>query len=497
MRFRLPIAAGAVLLAVTGAAAAGPAGAAVRPAWAADVQIAVNANSALGEVGLVTQTLARANLAPGTNPAVAMKAGAFPEVAWQASSGLLWTLDGAGNQVSTQEKVAAGSSPAIAALAGGGYEIVFTSAADGRLRQLGPDGTARPLGSGPAVAAGTSPAVAANVNGGFEAAYRAAGTGHLWTAGPGSTGHDTGAVVAAGSSPVIMGKGSGYVLVYADSSGTLRDIAPDGSTAAWGTGPAVAAGTSPAAAIVDSRGRFDTVYAAASGELWTVGIKGAASDTFDTGVAAAAHTSPAIALRPNAGGTEIAYQVTAGRELLILADGTATDAHLSLGVGDSPVMAVTPQSPTLITLQDYTGLDAAAVRDVISRAGLLNGPSTVDSSCRFDAGKVAAQNPPGGATVHLSDTVTLAVSSGRTAQGTPCHPVVPNLFGFDGSTAQRALAGQGLTVGAVTTGSDCAVQKGDVFSQDPGAGTAAQPGQAVSLVEATGLDWNRKPCITQ
>jgi hypothetical protein len=59
---------------------AGPAvaGAAVRLAWAADVQIAVNANGALGELGLVTQTLGRANLASGTNPAVAMRPRRLP-----------------------------------------------------------------------------------------------------------------------------------------------------------------------------------------------------------------------------------------------------------------------------------------------------------------------------------------------------------------------------------------------------------------------------------
>ncbi len=500
MGIRWRLAAGRAALAALAGAVAGPvagpgaAGAAARPAWTVAVQIAVNANGALAETGPVTRTLAAANLAPGTSPAVAEQPGGIEEVAWQATSGLLWTLDAAGHQADTQQKVAAGTSPAITALAGGGFEVVFASAADGSLQQIRADGTAAPLGSGPAVAAGTSPVVAGDVNGGFEAAYRAAGTGHLWTAGSASAARDTGAVVAAGSSPAILARGSGYVLVYPDGAGVPTSILPDGGTVVVGSGPAVAAGTSLAAAIPgDSLGRFETAYVAAgTGELWTVGVSGV---TAGTGVIPAAHTSPAIATL-GAGTDVIAYQADAGRELFTLTGTGPVDAHLSLGVRDSPVMAVTPLPPTEFALPSYAGLPVARAKGLVIHDQLTVGADTVDSSCQADAGIVTGQTPPAGTTAHLSDPVSLAVSSGTTAQGTPCHPVVPDVFGDADNTARSAITAQGLTP-VVATGPSCLVGKGRVYDQHPDAGTTAQPGQAVTIVEATGKNTNGQPCITQ
>jgi beta-lactam-binding protein with PASTA domain len=74
--------------------------------------------------------------------------------------------------------------------------------------------------------------------------------------------------------------------------------------------------------------------------------------------------------------------------------------------------------------------------------------------------------------------------------------VLPNLFGFDDKTAQNTITGLGLVVGQVTTGSNCSVSKGDVFSQNPGPGPVA-PGTVVSLIEASGLDQHNKPCNIQ
>ena len=76
-------------------------------------------------------------------------------------------------------------------------------------------------------------------------------------------------------------------------------------------------------------------------------------------------------------------------------------------------------------------------------------------------------------------------------------PLCRTCSGFDDHTAQLALAGPGLAEGTVRTGSSCASARGDVYSQDPGVGTAAQPVQAVNLVEANGLDAHNEPCIIQ
>ena len=214
----------------------------------AQAQIAVNANSALAESGYLTQSVAAANLAPGTNPAVAVQPDGSSEAAWQASSGLLWTLDSAGSKVNTQQQVASGTSPAIAALpnTAGRYEVVFASASGNALTGIGPGGTAGALGSGPAVAAGTSPVVAAAGNGGLKAAYHATGTDHLWTVTQaGGVLHRGGHGRGREPSVVAALAGGGFEVVYPNVSGALTGIGPDGSARALGSGPAVAAGTSP------------------------------------------------------------------------------------------------------------------------------------------------------------------------------------------------------------------------------------------------------------
>ena len=203
----------------------------------AQAQIAVNANAALGESGYVTQSVPSANLAAGTNPAVAVQPDGSSLVAWVASGGLLWTLDSAGNKVNTRHQVAAGTSPAVATLAGDGFAVLFHSAGDDSLRMLGPNGSANALGNGPAVAAGTSPAIAGDGNGGFEAAYHAAGTDHAETVTQAGAVHDTDAVMAAGASPAITTlAGSGYEAVYPAASGALTGIGPDGTARPLGSG---------------------------------------------------------------------------------------------------------------------------------------------------------------------------------------------------------------------------------------------------------------------
>ena len=236
---------------------------------------------------------------------------------------------------------------------------------------------------------------------------------------------------------------------------------------------------------------LEAVYqAAGTGELWTVN----AGTARDAGAAAAAGTSPAVAALVS-GGFEIAWQATAGRELFTLAGGgPASDAGFALGVHDSPVMAVLPPTPTRTTVPPVIGAPDAFARTELAVAGLTVGQVTADNTCRADAGIVTGQDPGAGGRVVPGTPVTLAESTGKTPQGTPCHPVVPNLFGSSDSAARTFLAGLGLVVGQVGQGSDCDVFKGDVFHQSIAAGTMVTPGTAVDLTEATGLDRNNKPC---
>jgi hypothetical protein len=460
----------------------------------AQAQIAVNANAALGLSGFVTKSVAAANLAPGTNPAVAVQPDGSWKVAWQASSGLVWTLDSAGHQVNTQQKAAAGTSPAITALAsggGGGFEVVFSNASGNALWAVDRSGTVGALGSGPAVAGGTSPAIASDGVGGSEVAYHAAGTDDVQTVDDLGAGHDTGAKIAAGASPAITALSlARFEIVYPNASGTLSGIGQDGVARVLGSGPAVAAGASPAVASAPGGG-FEAVYpATGTGELWTVDGTGA---SWDAGVPAAAGTSPAIAAVVS-GGYEIAYQATAGRELTTLAGGQVRDTGFAMGVHDSPVMAPLPPTPSRATVPKVLGLVDASARIAIERAGLRVGSIVPDNTCLADAGIVTGEDPEFGTKAMLGDTVELAESTGNTAQGLPCHPVVPSLFGDSDQAARTALRAVGLVVGQVTTGSSCQVGKGDVFTQSIGANTVVAPGTVINFAESNGKDQHGNPC---
>jgi serine/threonine-protein kinase len=168
-----------------------------------------------------------------------------------------------------------------------------------------------------------------------------------------------------------------------------------------------------------------------------------------------------------------------------------------MGVHDSPAMAVLPPPIAARTaVPGVTGQTDGAARTAITGAGLTVGTITADNSCQVDPGIVTGQSPAAGISARLGDPVSLSESSGKTPQGGPCHPVLPSLFGFDDKTAQNTITGLGLVVGQVTTGSNCAVSKGDVFSQNPGPGPVA-PGTVVSLAESNGLDQHNKPCNIQ
>src|SRR5205085_9505375 len=138
-----------------------------------------------------------------------------------------------------------GTWPGITALAGGGFELAYVSAADNLLWETGPDGAARRAANGLGVAAGTSPAVAADGGGAFELAFHADGLNDLWTVDPANTGHETGLALADGTSPAISGLAAGdFEIAYHTPGGNLATLIPGGVPR--DTGVAMASGTSPA-----------------------------------------------------------------------------------------------------------------------------------------------------------------------------------------------------------------------------------------------------------
>ena len=127
--------------------------------------------------------------------------------------------------------MAAGSSPAVAGLTSGEFEVVFAGP-DNIPRKLGPDGTVGFVTAGVGVAPGTAPAIAALSTGGYEIAFSAGGSNDtLWTVTGAGTATNTGAYLAGNTGPAITALPTGgYALAFQSVSGHLWTISSFGGS---------------------------------------------------------------------------------------------------------------------------------------------------------------------------------------------------------------------------------------------------------------------------
>jgi GH25 family lysozyme M1 (1,4-beta-N-acetylmuramidase) len=272
--------------------------------------------------------LAKPAVAPGTSPSVAgLRTGGY-EIAYQSVNGTLVTIGTAGYR-SWGLGMMAGTSPDIAALKGGGFEVVF-QANTGKLWTVG----TRAVGTTLGMKAGTSPSIAALVNGGYEVAFQAV-TGELWT--KGAINHGAwGVGMMAGTSPSITGLADGtYEVVFQANTGKLWTV----GTRAVGTTLGMMAGTSPSVAGL-AKGGYEVAFQANNGALWTKG----AINHGAWGLGIKAGTSPNIAALRN-GSYEVAFQANTGS--------LWTVGYLNHGAWNLGMMAGTSPDIALMTNNHY------------------------------------------------------------------------------------------------------------------------------------------------
>lgn len=104
-----------------------------------------------------------------------------------------------------------------------------------------------------------------------------------------------------------------------------------------------------------------------------------------------------------------------------------------------------------------------------------------ESSNAAPAGSVFDQSPKEGTELEFDDTVTLYFSTGP-AEATTTQ--VPSLIGSSSEDAQKLLKEKGFEV--VLDESSNAAPKGQVFDQNPAAGTEAEIGSKVTITVSTG-----------
>jgi hypothetical protein len=261
------------------------------------------------------------------------------EAAFQANTGDLWTVGNAGER-DWKLGMMEGTSPSIAALEGGGYEIAF-QANTGDLWTVGTAGDKDwKLG----MMAGSSPSIAALKGGGFEVAFEA-NTTDLWTVGDAGD-KDWKLGMMRGTSPSIAGLAAGGFEVAFEANTADLWTAGDAGDKDWKLG--MLEGTSPSIAALSGSG-FEIAFQANTTDLWTVGNAG----DKDWKLGMMPGTNPSITAFPG-GGFQVAFEANTTDLWTV---GSAGDKDWKLGMmkGTSPSISAVSASEFKVSFQANTG----------------------------------------------------------------------------------------------------------------------------------------------
>ena len=265
------------------------------------------------------------------------------ELAFQDNTGSLWVYGNAGTH-DLGLGVKPGTSPAIAALSNGSYEVAF-QANDGSFYLYTPGGGATDLALG--MMPGTSPAITAlSGGGGIEAAFQDS-SGALWVYGNAGI-HDLGLGMKAGTSPAIAALSNGsYEVAFQANDGSFYLYTPAGGATDLALG--MMPGTSPAIVGLTSGG-MEAAFEDSSGALWVYGNAG----IHDLALGMMPGTSPAIAALSN-GSYEVAFQGNDGSFYLYTPASGLTSVNLGMSSGTSPSITGLRGGGIEAAFQDNTG----------------------------------------------------------------------------------------------------------------------------------------------
>jgi PASTA domain len=144
----------------------------------------------------------------------------------------------------------------------------------------------------------------------------------------------------------------------------------------------------------------------------------------------------------------------------------------------------------LPVVPDLIGQTSASASALLGTYGLVTGTVNQTTTCGgVGQGLVAGQSPANDQQEPFATAVDLTICAAAAAV------TVPNVLGQDQGSAQNAITAAGLTVGPVTMDNLCKDVAGTVLTQNPGGGSQAQPGSAVSLTVSSGVTSDGKRCV--
>ena len=159
-------------------------------------------------------------------------------------------------------------------------------------------------------------------------------------------------------------------------------------------------------------------------------------------------------------------------------DGSTVEAHTTIEV-------IISSGQGEVAISSVVGMDETTAYNTLSNAGFVPVKEYAYDNT-VEQGIVISQSPDGGALGKEGDSVKIVISRGPESAAGTTGISVPKITGQTEEAARAALTAVGLTAGNVTSAYSDTVPEGQIISQSPAEGSAAEEGAAVDFIISSG-----------
>lgn len=159
-------------------------------------------------------------------------------------------------------------------------------------------------------------------------------------------------------------------------------------------------------------------------------------------------------------------------------DGSTVEAHTTIEV-------IVSSGQGEAAISSVVGMDETTAYNTLSNAGFVPVKEYAYDNT-VEQGIVISQSPDGGALGKEGDSVKIVISRGPESAAGTTGISVPKITGQTEEAARAALTAAGLTAGNVTSAYSDTVPEGQIISQSPAEGSAAEEGAAVDFIISSG-----------
>ena len=159
-------------------------------------------------------------------------------------------------------------------------------------------------------------------------------------------------------------------------------------------------------------------------------------------------------------------------------DGSMVEAHTTIEV-------IVSSGQGEVAISSVVGKDETTAYNTLSNAGFVPVKEYAYDNT-VEQGIVISQSPDGGALGKEGDSVKIVISRGPESAAGTTGISVPKITGQTEEAARAALTAAGLTAGNVTSAYSDTVPEGQIISQSPAEGSAAEEGAAVDFIISSG-----------